>query len=71
VEIRLTHCPIAIALYGIFEAEARQRLRVAMREIGLCSPRRLGFRAAIWTEDADFFGTGVAAWTTSRIEILL
>lgn len=25
----------------------------------------------IWTEDADFFGTGVATWTTSRVEIFL
>jgi hypothetical protein len=23
------------------------------------------------TEDADFFGTGIAVWTTSRIEIFL
>jgi len=26
---------------------------------------------AIWSEDADFFGTGIAVWTTSRIEIFL
>lgn len=26
---------------------------------------------AIWTEDADFFGAGIAIWTTDRIEILL
>jgi predicted nucleic acid-binding protein len=25
----------------------------------------------IWTEDADFFGTGVATWTTDRIELYL
>ena len=23
----------------------------------------------IWTEDADFFGSGVAVWTTDRVEI--
>ena len=23
----------------------------------------------IWTEDTDFFGTGVATWTTDRIEL--
>ncbi|TDM09015.1 MAG: hypothetical protein C4K60_06580 [Ideonella sp. MAG2] len=23
----------------------------------------------IWTEDADFFGTGVATWTSDRIEL--
>jgi len=25
----------------------------------------------IWTEDQDFFGTGVPAWTTDRVEIYL
>jgi hypothetical protein len=24
-----------------------------------------------WTEDADFFGAGVATWTTDRIELSL
>jgi predicted nucleic acid-binding protein len=25
----------------------------------------------VWTEDQDFFGTGVATWTTDRVEIYL
>lgn len=25
----------------------------------------------IWTEDADFFGAGVATWTTANIELFL
>lgn len=25
----------------------------------------------VWTEDADFFGTGVATWTSDRIELFL
>ena len=25
----------------------------------------------VWTEDADFFGTGVATWTTDRIALFL
>ena len=31
----------------------------------------LSLGCAIWTEDTDFFGTGVAVWTSSRIEIFL
>ena len=31
----------------------------------------LGLACAVWTEDTDFFGTGVAVWTTNRIEIFL
>ncbi|WP_455227346.1 PIN domain-containing protein [Lautropia mirabilis] len=25
----------------------------------------------IWTEDQDFFGTGVPTWTTDRVELYL
>ncbi|HYM75857.1 MAG TPA: PIN domain-containing protein [Candidatus Dormibacteraeota bacterium] len=25
----------------------------------------------IWTEDQDFFGTGIATWTTDRVELYL
>lgn len=25
----------------------------------------------VWTEDADFFGTGVATWTSDRVELYL
>ena len=31
----------------------------------------LALGCPVWTEDADFFGTGIASWTTSRIEIFL
>lgn len=31
----------------------------------------LAWNCPIWTEDADFFGSGVATWTTDRIEIYL
>lgn len=31
----------------------------------------LALNCPIWTEDADFFGTGVATWTTDRGEIYL
>ena len=25
----------------------------------------------VWTEDQDFFGSGLATWTTNRIELYL
>jgi len=25
----------------------------------------------VWTEDADFFGAGVATWTTDRVALYL
>ena len=27
--------------------------------------------APIWTEDQDFFGSGIATWTTDRVELYL
>jgi hypothetical protein len=30
-----------------------------------------GTPAPIWTEDQDFFGSGVATWTSGRIEVYL
>jgi len=39
--------------------------------IGQYSPQHSDWRVQCGTEDTDFFGTGVAVWTTNRIEIFL
>jgi predicted nucleic acid-binding protein len=31
----------------------------------------LALECSVWTEDRDFFGTGVATWTSGRVEIFL
>jgi hypothetical protein len=31
----------------------------------------LSLSCDIWSEDTDFFGTGVAVWTSDRVEIFL
>jgi len=31
----------------------------------------LGLACAVWTDDSGFFGTGIAVWTTNRVEIFL
>jgi PIN domain len=41
-----------------------------MKRIGPYSPPRWRWNP-LWTEDADFFGAGVATWTTDRVELLL
>jgi len=28
-------------------------------------------QSPIWTEDQDFFGTGIATWTTDRVHLYL
>lgn len=50
----------------------------ALARIAVRDPRDWPILAAaltldcpIWTEDQDFFGTGVPTWTTDRVELYL
>jgi predicted nucleic acid-binding protein len=63
--------PVALELYAAFESDARQRLRGRDESDWPILATALGLACPVWTEDADFFGTGVAVWTTNRIEIFL
>jgi predicted nucleic acid-binding protein len=63
--------PIGEEAYGLFEADARQRLRGRDEEDWPVLAAALSLSCAIWTEDTDFFGTGVAVWTSDRVEIFL
>jgi predicted nucleic acid-binding protein len=63
--------PIHQDSYGLFEEEARQRLRGRDEEIWPVLAAALALSCAIWTEDTDFFGAGVAVWSSDRIEIFL
>jgi hypothetical protein len=58
-------------VYGSYEEEARERLRGRDENDWTILALALSLAAAVWTEDADFLGTGVAVWTTNRIEIFL
>ena len=62
---------IGSEVYGEFEVEARKRL--ARRDpddwpILACA---LTLQCPIWTEDTDFFGCGVATWTSDRVRMFL
>jgi predicted nucleic acid-binding protein len=58
-------------IYGPFEIPARQRLQKRDEEDWPVLATALAFECPIWPEDADFFGAGVATWTTDRVELLL
>ena len=58
-------------VYGRFETAARQRLKKRDEEDWPVLATALALECPIWTEDADFFGAGVATWTTDRVELLL
>ena len=57
--------------YAGFEAIARQRLARRDEDDWPVLAAALALRCPIWTEDTDFFGCGVATWTTDRIELYL
>jgi predicted nucleic acid-binding protein len=63
--------PVDSEIYQLHEEEARERLRGRDEEDWPVLAAALALGCAIWTEDTDFFGTGAAIWTTSRVEIFL
>jgi len=59
------------ALYEEHEAAARERM--LSRDIAdwPVVATSLLLDCPVWTEDQDFFGSGVATWTTNNIELYL
>jgi predicted nucleic acid-binding protein len=63
--------PVSLELYAVFEKDARHRLHGRDEHDWPVLAAALALACAVWTEDTDFFGSGVAVWTTNRIEIFL
>jgi predicted nucleic acid-binding protein len=61
--------PMELELYESLKEPALKR--IAIRDANdwpvLACAMALG--CAVWTEDSDFFGAGVATWTTDRVEL--
>ena len=55
----------------VFEDAANERLRKRDPNDWPILAASLALNCPIWTEDTDFFGTGVATWTTDRVGIYL
>ena len=62
---------IGVETYGAFETEARERLGPRDPEDWPILASALALRCPIWTEDTDFFGCGVATWTSNRVRMFL
>jgi predicted nucleic acid-binding protein len=63
--------PVSINLYEEHEATARRRIAARDIKDWPVVATALLFQCSIWTEDQDFFGTGVATWTTNNMEVFL
>lgn len=57
--------------YMEFEDEARERLGQRDPEDWPILAAALALSCPIWTEDTDFFGCGVATWTSNRVQVFL
>lgn len=57
--------------YSAFETAAKRRLAKRGKDDWPILATAMVFDCPIWTEDTDFFGAGVATWTTDRVEMYL
>ena len=62
---------IELEMYAEFEGIARQRLARRDENDWPILATALALNCPIWTEDTDFFGCGVATWTSDRVELFL
>jgi len=59
------------SLYEGYETNARERIGSRDPDDWPVIATAILLEAPIWTEDQDFFGNGVAVWTTDRVELYL
>lgn len=58
-------------LYDGMQVQALQRIAVRDADDWPVLACAMILGCPVWTEDADFFGTGVATWTTDRVLLYL
>lgn len=58
-------------IYGAYREEANQRIAIRDPDDWPIVATALALNCPIWTEDSDFFGAGIATWTTDRIHLFV
>ena len=62
---------IEFELYVGMQQQALQRIAIRDADDWPVLACAMTIGCPVWTKDADFFGTGVATWTTDRVELYL
>ena len=62
---------IDTSLFVEFKADALRRIGARDPEDWPVVALALAIDAPVWTEDTDFFGSGIAIWTTENVELYL
>lgn len=63
--------PLSEEIYGAFEAQAKQRIAARDKQDWPLLALALALDCPVWSEDNDFFGTGVPTWNSQNVEIYL
>jgi predicted nucleic acid-binding protein len=61
--------PMELELYEHLKETALQRIAIRDADDWPVLACAMALGCAVWTEDSDFFGAGVATWTTDRVEL--
>lgn len=67
---RIVH-PMDMEVYGGLQQQALRRIEMRDADDWPVLACAMALGCPIWTEDADFFGTGVATWTSDRVALYL
>jgi predicted nucleic acid-binding protein len=70
-QILLLVQPVDRVLNLDFEQLARERIAARDVDDWPVVATALMLQVPVWTEDQDFFGSGLATWTTDRVELYL
>jgi predicted nucleic acid-binding protein len=62
---------IDVSFYGAYRDKAQERIDIRDPNDWHVLALALLLDCPIWTEDSDFFGAGVATWTTDRVHLYL
>lgn len=63
--------PLELGVYVRLHTQALQRIAIRDADDWPVLARAMTIGCPVWTEDADFFGTGIATWTCDRVELYL
>jgi predicted nucleic acid-binding protein len=58
-------------VYKKYEKQAKGRIQIRDVDDWPIVACALALNCPIWTEDTDFFGTGIAIWTTDRVQLYI
>ena len=67
---RVVHS-VDLEVYGGLQQQALRRIEIRDADDWPVLACAMVLNCPVWTEDADFFGTGIATWTTDRVALYL